>query len=586
MAILTWSDQFELGIPSVDKQHHRLVEILNQLDEVVAIGSEPKQIQELIGALIDYTEYHFEHEEYLMQESAYDQKKYSAHKLEHEAFIQRIKQSQKTVREDPDCVSNNLIDFLVKWLMDHILFCDKQMAQELTQNQAVSEEVIHKEQSDIMQSNLYSALRESETRFKELADQLPASVWITSTKQIPIFCNRFWLNICGLARQELNPSTWQSSIDPNDLEIVNQVYQQASDSLSEQQLEYRIHRNNRETIWILERVIPRLRRNGEFAGLMGFGMDISVQKQAETNLERQVAQRTQQLLDTNQKLEVEKNQQLTLNQRLKEMQSHLIQSEKMASLGQLAAGVAHEINNPLGYIYSNLNTLQQYIQNLLSVVASAQQSIRQLPSDNTGLLEFEQLCRNIDLDFVERDIPDLISEALEGAERAKKIVQDLRNFSRIDKQDVSSFDLESGINATLNIVNNELKYKAEIVKEFRNIKPFICVGSQINQVILNLLVNAAQAIDDFGKITIRTGYDNDEWVWFEVEDTGKGIPEDIQTKIFDPFFTTKPVGKGTGLGLSLSYKIIQDHKGRIELKSTVGQGSKFTVYLPCNSPDT
>ncbi len=181
---------------------------------------------------------------------------------------------------------------------------------------------------------------------------------------------------------------------------------------------------------------------------------------------------------------------------------------------------------------------------------------------------------------MKQDIPDLISEAMEGASRAKKIVQDLRDFSRIDKHDAAQFDLESGIDATLNIVNNEIKYKAEIVKEYGGVTPFVCVGSQINQVILNLLVNAAQAINEFGKITIRTGYDDGNRVWFEIEDTGSGIPDEVQAKIFDPFFTTKPVGKGTGLGLSLSYKIVQDHKGRVELESKVGQGTKFRVSLP------
>ncbi|MCQ8127287.1 bacteriohemerythrin [Methylomonas rivi] len=579
MTIITWNDQLNVGITNVDKQHQKLVDILNQLDEAVALGYKYKKILQLVDELIDYTQYHFQEEEQLMQQSGYDAAQYKKHKLEHDEFIEKVTQERTMAIDNPDTVSSVLLEFLVAWLMDHILYSDKQMALALSRAPAINDIELRKQQADIMHSNLYLALRESENRFKELADQLPALIWITNTQHIPIFCNRFWVEIFGLPKQKITMDNWHSAIDPDDIELVKQAYQKASTELCEQQIEYRLNRGEKGTFWMLEKIVPRIRANGHVAGLMGFGMDISLQKQAEAHLEILVDQRTEQLREVNQHLEDEKNQQVELNQQLKEVQSHLVQSEKMASLGQLAAGVAHEINNPLGYIYSNLNTLKQYIQDLLNIVESGQRLAAHLPADDPAVVEFLRLQQSADLDFMKDDIPDLVQEALEGATRAKKIVQDLRDFSRIDKQDKSPFDLEAGIDATLNIVSNEIKYKAEVVKEYAGVKPFVCVGSQINQVILNLLVNAAQAIEEFGKIYIRTGYEPN-WVWFEVEDTGKGIPVAIQSKIFDPFFTTKPVGKGTGLGLSLSYKIIQDHQGKVDLQSAEGKGTKFRVSLP------
>ncbi|MCK9604960.1 MAG: bacteriohemerythrin [Methylomonas sp.] len=579
MTIITWNDQLNVGISKIDLQHQKLVDILNQLDEAVALGYKHKKILQLVDELVEYTQYHFRDEEQLMQEASLDTLHYNKHKLEHDEFIKKVTQERQMAIDNPDAVSNVLLDFLVAWLMDHILYSDKQMALALNHAPIVNDVELRKQQADIMHSNLYSALRESEKRFKELADQLPALIWITNTQHIPIFCNRFWVETFSLPKQKITMDNWHSAIDPDDIERVKQAYQKASTELCEQQIEYRLNRPGKSTFWMLEKIVPRIRANGQIAGLMGFGMDISLRKQAEAQLEILVDQRTQQLQVANQHLETEKDQQIALNQQLKEVQSHLVQSEKMASLGQLAAGVAHEINNPLGYIYSNLNTLKQYIQDLLRIVESGQQLANHLPADDSAVVEFQQLQQSVDLDFMKDDIPDLVQEALEGATRAKKIVQDLRDFSRIDKQDKSPFDLEAGIDATLNIVNNEIKYKAEVVKEYAGIKPFVCVGSQVNQVILNLLVNAAQAIEEFGKIYIRTGC-QPNWVWFEVEDTGKGIPPAIQSKIFDPFFTTKPVGKGTGLGLSLSYKIIQDHQGKVDLQSTEGKGTKFRVSLP------
>jgi signal transduction histidine kinase len=187
----------------------------------------------------------------------------------------------------------------------------------------------------------------------------------------------------------------------------------------------------------------------------------------------------------------------------------------------------------------------------------------------------------MDLPYLREDIPQLVGESKDGITRVKKIVQDLKDFSRVDSSQEWQFaDLHQGIDSTVNIVANEIRYKADVVKEYGQLPQVECLASQLNQVFMNLLVNAAHAMgEQRGTITIRTGVAGDS-VWLEFADTGSGIPEAIRQKIFDPFFTTKPVGKGTGLGLSLSYGVIQKHHGRIEVASTVGQGSTFRITLP------
>jgi signal transduction histidine kinase len=281
-----------------------------------------------------------------------------------------------------------------------------------------------------------------------------------------------------------------------------------------------------------------------------------------------------------------RNNELTeLNARLSMAQEQLMQSEKLASIGQLAAGVAHEINNPIGYVFSNFETLGTYIGRMLTMFDSYQQAEASI-GDAAVLASLRAQRASIDLDFLIEDIPVLMSESREGISRVRKIVQDLKDFSRVDAhQEWQWVNLHHGIDTTLNIVNNEVKYKADIVKEYGDIPEVECLPSQINQVIMNIVVNAAQAIaGPRGQITIRTGAAGEQ-VWIEIADTGCGIPKAIQSRIFDPFFTTKPIGSGTGLGLSLSYGIIQKHRGRIDVQSEPGVGTVFRIALPIKHQD-
>jgi signal transduction histidine kinase len=274
-----------------------------------------------------------------------------------------------------------------------------------------------------------------------------------------------------------------------------------------------------------------------------------------------------------------------LVQKLHQTQSQLIQSEKMASIGQLAAGVAHEINNPVGYVYSNLGSLEKYLKDIFLLLdayqrgrAEAERSGHACPAE---LLRIEQ---EIDLAFLRQDMMALVRECREGMVRVKKIVQDLKDFSRAGSEETWQVaDLHRGLDSTLNIVWNELKYKCELRREFGELPPVECLPFQLNQVFMNLLVNAAQAIPEKGVVTVRTGCRGEE-AWVEVSDTGTGIRPEHLPRMFEPFFTTKPQGKGTGLGLPVSYGIVQRHHGRIEVESEPGRGTTFRVWLPLRQP--
>lgn len=292
-----------------------------------------------------------------------------------------------------------------------------------------------------------------------------------------------------------------------------------------------------------------------------------------SELEEKVQERTVEIRRTSDALQVE------IVER-KQLESQLVQSEKLASIGQLAAGVAHEINNPIGYISSNFGTLEGYYAGLLEML-SAYEAVEQTVGSPEVVAKLKSLRERVELDFLKEDIPLLMRESQQGLTRVRQIVQDLKDFSRIDStQEWQWANLEQGIDSTLNIVASEVKYKADVVKEYGGIPDIECLPSQLNQVVLNLLVNAAQAMGpERGKIIIRTGAEGDN-VWLEVADTGSGIAPQSLPRIFDPFFTTKPIGKGTGLGLSLSYGIVQKHNGRITVQSEVGVGTTFRVVLP------
>ncbi|MCB0391618.1 MAG: HAMP domain-containing protein, partial [Bdellovibrionales bacterium] len=262
------------------------------------------------------------------------------------------------------------------------------------------------------------------------------------------------------------------------------------------------------------------------------------------------------------------------NQEIRETQAKLIHSGKMASLGQLVAGVAHELNNPIGFIYSNMGHLRDYSKSLMKIVETAEKN----PKNLSKIKEEEEF------EYIVKDMPKLIQSCEEGAKRTRDIVLGLRNFSRLEEAKLKKVNIEQSLNDTLNLLSGELKNRIRVEKDYAGIPEVNCYPSQLNQVFMNILSNAAQAIEENGTIRLGTREVEDGKIEISIKDSGKGMSQETIEKVFDPFFTTKTLGKGTGLGMSISYGIIQKHGGDIQVQSEIGKGTTFTLILPIDGP--
>lgn len=312
-------------------------------------------------------------------------------------------------------------------------------------------------------------------------------------------------------------------------------------------------------------------------------------------LEERVERRTQKVMEQKQKLEEAYDQ-------LKVTQKQLVQSEKMASIGQLAAGVAHEINNPVAFVKSNINSLKRYVgsyQQLITLQNDIVQAIAQQARENNDeamaqlqekIAQLDNFYEEEDIEFINEDIDTLLSESITGTSRVEEIVKGLKSYSRESDDSMEPCDLNACLEETLKMLHNELKHACEVNTVFTPLPMCQCNKGKIVQVFTNLIVNAVQAMDQNGKLTVTTQHKrNDEGkdaILIRISDTGKGIPPENLSKLFDPFFTTKPVGQGTGLGLSISHGIIEDHGGTISVDSEVGKGTTFNIGLPVDQPAT
>ncbi|MDO9269496.1 MAG: ATP-binding protein [Methylobacter sp.] len=424
------------------------------------------------------------------------------------------------------------------------------------------------EQYTLMNEQLQTTrhhLEQSKKRMDDTLDSLDSVVWsVTPDTFAPCYLNQAAKDVYGYPVADFfnQPSLWLDIIASDDRDKVKNCLAQLRNNIVEK-ITYRIVHGDKKLCWMSThmRYIPDTQ--GRPAHIDGITADFTPYKNA-TDLLKKKNEEIQAALT-----------------KLQGMQQQLTQSEKMASIGLLAAGVAHEINNPIGYINSNLTSLKNYIDNLLALVAIYEKA-EATSADTDQLAQINSFKQEIDLEFLRTDVLDLLEESHEGTTRVRKIIQDLKDFSHLSSDDDWQWtNLHAGLESTLNIANNEIKYKAKIVKEFGDLPEVKCVPHQLNQVFMNLLINATHAIESEGTITLRTGTENNQ-VWVEISDTGKGIAPEHLSKIFDPFFTTKPIGFGTGLGLSVSYTIIKKHQGEIQLTSQLGLGTTFRIVLPIN----
>jgi PAS domain S-box-containing protein len=459
----------------------------------------------------------------------------------------------------------------------------------------------------IERQRFIAALNQSEQRYQTLAQVAPVGIFHTDTQGLCRYVNERWSHLTGLNCQESLGNGWLNAIYPEDRDRVCRQLLQATLQQESFQSEFRFLRPDGSIVWVLSQCVVLVDDADQVTGYVGSVTDITDRKQAEIARDTKQAQLQEQTHQLQQTL-----------YKLQQTQSQLVQTEKMSSLGQLVAGVAYEINNPINFIYGNLAHARAYTQDLLLVINLYQQHYKNPPK------EIQVTIEELDLDFLCEDLPKLLRSMEVGAERICQIIRCLRNFSRLDEAGMKPVDIHEGIESTLLILQNRLKERSgypsiEIIRKYGNLPLVECYADQLNQVFMNCLTNAIDALEEHSAlhslqqliaepstITIQTefvpgasSYSNElnlrntlskalnqDRVLLKIIDNGPGMSEEVRTRLFDPFFTTKPVGKGTGLGLAISYQIVvEKHGGRIWCESKVGEGAAFMIEIPIKQTD-
>ena len=438
------------------------------------------------------------------------------------------------------------------------------------------------ERRELVRKEQQEKLRENQEKHRVLLEDIKDAYYEADIHGKFIVVNNAMCKSLGYTREELIGQKYRKFVDDAVLETLRQAVAR-SYKTNEQinLLDMEAIRKDGTKI-IYEALISIIKdTEGACVGFRGISRDVTRRRQMETSLKKN----QEELINKNK--EIEKNRkdiQLALerleksHEELKSSQLKILQQEKMASIGQLAAGVAHELNNPLFFISSNLETLGKYVHRMIDFIQTQSEAVTSL-DDPVVIRKINKKRKELKLDYIMEDMKVMLKESLDGSERMKGIIHELNCFSRMEEEEYKDADINQCIESAITIVWNELKYKSILEKNYGDLPLTKCYTGQINQIFVNLLVNAVNAIAERGVITIKTWH-QDNSIWMEVSDTGSGIPQENLVKIFEPFFTTKDVGKGTGLGLSITYEIVRRHKGEIAVKSEVGKGTSFTVRIP------